>query len=567
MTKSLPANPDINLLKKQAKKLLKQYLTRDSSAIASVKSFHPNPEKFKGLRDSQLAIARSYGYADWARLTDAAEIASYAAASISEKADLLIQLGCVQYNGNDTLRNYQRSQDLLEHYPDIANYSFYTALVSNNKQAVLHHLKLNPQLAATIGGPLNWPALLYVTYSRISEPSQSAHSIKIIQLLLDNGADPNSHVILNDTYRFTALTGAIGEGEQAVNQPPHQYADELAYILLEAGANPNDSQGLYNTMFTVSGDKWLTLLIKHGLNISHKLNWDDPNNDSNLLTLDYQLATATNRGYSDRVKLLLTAGANPNMVDSYNSTAVHTNALLRGYTSIADMLVKAGATAHQLSLDDRFRLACVSADEKTIVSLLDEHPELKNDALLLHDAAEHCEQKIFKQLIELGFDVNGQANYGRTLLHNFAFSNNTKQVEYLLEKGADFTIREESHHNTPVGFAAYAGANEVLHLLLDRSDNFFEVVCCAYLKRAKLLLNQNQELARQRSPQGYTALHIIGVWLPGEVDPDTCETFIELLLAAGADIHAKDDEGLTPVEFNRTNGAELMADLLSGYSN
>lgn len=567
MTNSLPTNPDIDLLKKQAKKLLKKYRANNSDAIAWVKLLHPKPDNFIGLRDAQLVVARSYGFADWAQLSDAVEGANYAAATLPDKADLLIQLGCVQYSGNDTLRNYQRANKLLELYPNIAEFSFYSALVSNNKQAVLHYLQSNPGLATAIGGPLNWPALLYATYSRIREPSESQQSIQIIQLLLDNGADPNSHVILNDNYRFTALTGVMGEGEKGINQPPHQHADELATILLEAGANPNDSQGLYNTMFTDSGDKWLAILIKHGLSNSQQLNWNDPNSSSDLLTLDYQLASATNSGYSNRVKMLLTAGANPNTVDSYNGKTIHTNALLRGNLSIAQMLVNSGATAQQLSIEDRFRIACVSANEKLIITLLNQYPHLKNDATLLHDAVDHCDKTIFKRLIDLGFDVNGQANFGRTLLHNFAISNDTEQVEYLLEKGADATIRDESHHNTPVGFAAYVGANDVMHLLLDRSDNFFEVVCCAYLKRAQALLNQSPELACQRSPQGHTPLHIIGVWLPKEVEQDPCKAFIELLLAAGADIHAKNDAGLTPIDFNRANGSEFMADLLSAYSN
>lgn len=203
------------------------------------------------------------------------------------------------------MRSYQRAQELSELYPEIAQFSFYSALVSNNKQAVLHYLKSNSSLAAAIGGPLNWPALLYATYSRIREPAELQQSIQIIQLLLDNGADPNSHIILNKAYRFTALTGVMGEGEKGVNQPPHQHADEVATILLKAGANPNDSQDLYNTMFTDSGDKWLAILIKHDLNTNHHLNWDDPNNSSNLLTLDYQLASATNRGYINRVKMRL----------------------------------------------------------------------------------------------------------------------------------------------------------------------------------------------------------------------------------------------------------------------
>jgi ankyrin repeat protein len=311
VTNSLPTNPDVDLLKKQAKKLLQQHRANNSDAIACVKSLHPKPEKFIGLRDAQL----------------------YAAATLSEKADLLIRLGCVQYSGNDTVRDYQRAYELLELYPNIADFSFYSALVSNNKQAVQHHLQLNSRLATAIGGPLNWPALLYATYSRISEPSGSQQSIEIVQLLLDNGADPNSHVILNDAYRFTALTGVMGEGEQGLNQPPHQQADELAKMLLEAGANPNDSQGLYNTMFTASGDKWLAILIKHGLSTSHKLNWDDPHSDPDLLTPD-EVEQETCKAF---IELLLASGADITAKNDEGRTPVDFNRT-NGAETMADLL-------------------------------------------------------------------------------------------------------------------------------------------------------------------------------------------------------------------------------------
>ena len=71
MTKSLPANADINLLKKQAKKLLKQYRKDVPDALTAVHTFHPKPEKFAVLRDAHLVVARSYGFKGWEELSDA----------------------------------------------------------------------------------------------------------------------------------------------------------------------------------------------------------------------------------------------------------------------------------------------------------------------------------------------------------------------------------------------------------------------------------------------------------------------------------------------------------------
>jgi len=73
MTSSLPAQADINLLKKQAKKLLKQYRDGNADALTTVNTYHPNPKSFSGLRDAQLVVARSYGFKGWAELSDAEE--------------------------------------------------------------------------------------------------------------------------------------------------------------------------------------------------------------------------------------------------------------------------------------------------------------------------------------------------------------------------------------------------------------------------------------------------------------------------------------------------------------
>jgi len=158
VTHSLPPNPDINLLKKQAKKLLKHYRERLTDAVSTVQAQHPKPSAFTGLRDAQLVVARSYGFTDWTELSYAVIAINDASRTPGEVAELFIRLGCLQYNSNDTLRNYQRANDLLTHHPQIAEHSFYTALVANNLSAVERHLQENPVLATDIGGPLNWPA-------------------------------------------------------------------------------------------------------------------------------------------------------------------------------------------------------------------------------------------------------------------------------------------------------------------------------------------------------------------------------------------------------------------------
>ncbi len=67
--RALPANPDWEHLQKQAKTLLKSYLSGQPQAIAEVHRYerNPDPHSFR-LADAQRILARAYGFASWARL-------------------------------------------------------------------------------------------------------------------------------------------------------------------------------------------------------------------------------------------------------------------------------------------------------------------------------------------------------------------------------------------------------------------------------------------------------------------------------------------------------------------
>ena len=69
MQKKLPARPNLEHLRGQAKALLASAKAGDSEALATLAEHHPAPaaDAF-GLSDAQLAVARKHGYASWPRL-------------------------------------------------------------------------------------------------------------------------------------------------------------------------------------------------------------------------------------------------------------------------------------------------------------------------------------------------------------------------------------------------------------------------------------------------------------------------------------------------------------------
>ncbi len=64
-SKSLPAHPSFESLRKQAKKLAHTCAAGESDAVARVHTQLPNPNLPLSLRDAQLVLAREYGFAGW----------------------------------------------------------------------------------------------------------------------------------------------------------------------------------------------------------------------------------------------------------------------------------------------------------------------------------------------------------------------------------------------------------------------------------------------------------------------------------------------------------------------
>jgi hypothetical protein len=68
-SKSLPARPSLESLRKRAKKLARDIAAGDASAIARARVQLPNVDLPLSQRNAQLVLAREYGFAGWQHLT------------------------------------------------------------------------------------------------------------------------------------------------------------------------------------------------------------------------------------------------------------------------------------------------------------------------------------------------------------------------------------------------------------------------------------------------------------------------------------------------------------------
>ncbi len=417
-------------------------------------------------------------------------------------ADRFADLACLTYGG-DHLSRRQRAEEMLAASPDIGAATPCAAATAFDVAAIRAYLQADAGYATRAGGPRAWPPLMYVCYSRTTENPPRRDAMTCAHLLLEAGAPADAFIVDERIggWRWSSLTGAMGEGENGLlQQPPHARALELAELLLAHGADPNDAQGLYNTMFT-PGNEWLELLLAHGLSASDTV---DPDRDGTR-TLDYQLSQAVKRGLHERAKLLLRHGAEATGIDGYNGRPNYENAVLEGFPVIAELLVEYGAARVELPIEDRFRGAALGVDRTEASELLREQPAMIENPSLLMGAVHRPEAAGL--LLELGADPNRpDGEGGRVLLHEAAWNNSQAVVECLLAAGARCDIREGTHHATPVGFANHAGHRGLRDLLLDYSHDIFDLAHFGRRDQIAALLEDDSALAAATAPDGSTPL-------------------------------------------------------------
>ena len=495
----LPARPDLEHLKGQARGLQARVRAGDPAALALVRELHPRPgvvdapEVFRRT-DSQLVVARQYGFASWPelrrcvalavefgrsphKLADLDAVPADEAATASADGDLpdrLLRLGCLLY-GNDDVVRHRQARELLAARPELAGANIWTAAAVGDVAAARYLLDADPASSTRAGGPFGWAPLLYLAYSRVNSDHPGHDPLATAQLLLDRGADPNAGYLWEGNYPFTALTGLFGGGEDKSHQPAHSRAVEVARVLLEAGADPNDSQTLYNRQFEPD-DSHLRLLIEFGLGIDKAGPWHTrlrSTHGTPAQLLEDQLTAAARYDRPGWATLALAAGADP---DGRGTThPVHHGltplamALRRGNREVADLLLAAGATPPPADPVEEFLSACLAGAATEVERLraaqptvLDEARTRRPGAVLL--AAELGRPAAVRLLVDLGFDVNARARI--TPLHQAAYDGNVELVQTLLELGADPHATDRSFGSTPLGWAQHARREAVIEILL-----------------------------------------------------------------------------------------------------
>jgi hypothetical protein len=474
MPRELPARPNLEQLKKQAKSLLHEAQAREAEALARfavLPSFsNKSPDQIAAARpalhDAQSVIAREHGFPSWTALREEVE-----ARTLS--FDAAVEEFLRSATGGAT----GRANRLLALYPNIATANLHTALVLGDAAAVAARLRDRPELATQPGGPQDWEPLLYVCHTCVHrEPGRLDGLAEIARRLCERGANPNAeyHWNWHPELPRTALWSAIC----VVRHLP------LAEVLLAAGANPTD--GVSGHIAGGGGNlEALELLHRYGLNVNgipggvpplvYMMFWaENPAGpywllehgaDPNLAwgtDDDAPLHVAAKRWDVAMVERLVQHGADVSRRRADGSTP-HMLAELYGNIEIAKWLLAHGAK-DELSTVDRFVAACARADRSGAEVLLADHPGLRAELrpehhLMLHRPAESGNAAVLETMLACGFNPDAKDKDNVTPLHRAAMGGYPDAVSVLLKFGADVNASDGMFSASPLIWAVEGRSN------------------------------------------------------------------------------------------------------------
>ncbi len=511
-------------------------------------------------------IALSYGFSTWRHL----EV--YLLALSNDQTSDFLKHACLSYL-NDWWDD-ERARAMLADDSTLARHDIFHAAATGDVNAVEAFLAVDKNLANQRGGYFGWEPLMYACYSRLNLPGKSC--VAAAQCLVDHGADANAFFMWGGQYRFTALTGVFGEGENGPTKcPEHSQCEAMARLLLGAGANPNDGQALYNRMFT-PGHKCIQLLLEFGLNADHKCNWWLE--DHGMLvqhpeqTLRYQLNWAVKNSHHERARLLIDHGAK--LTTKQGEKSLYESAMLAGDEVLAEYLVASGAERSELDQVASFAAACMSGNESAAQMMLDSDPGLM--ARLQSARPEFVSQaaggnhlEAIRVIAKLGGDINGPAAVGP--LHEAAWSGNLDMIKTLVELGAVVTARDKHHTATPLQWALHNGGHQAVVDFLAQCDiDIFDAVACNNVGRIKKILQDapghleisfGEILGGTKNDENHWQTPLASAVLRNQVD---C---VRYLLQVGASLSITDTAGRPLLELAQEKSTPEIVALLQSASN
>ena len=385
-------------------------------------------------------------------------------------------------------------------------------------------------------------------------------NIEIAELLLQNGADPNIKNSNNLTPLMNLCLSTYWDGQF-----------ELAQLLLRYGSDVNCvASDAFNNgtalMFATSSANidLVQLLIENGALI-------DAFDSDGSTALRY----AVNQNLYSIAELLLSKGANPNIIFSFNGNtrSYLQNALSVNYIEMAKLLINYGADVNFTDSvgDSMVKYAILAANSLEALKLLvnsgaDLNIVDANGQTPLIWGSQICSTEIIQYILRSGVWVD-EADYDGYTSLIYATLNSTEKpsealntVSILLEYGADPNICA-INGLTPLMAAIQADNIDIINQLLANGANCdgFDVLFAILskdLEICKTIISPDINLDFYTTVDGISITPLIASIM------QDLPLITDLLLKSGADMYFENEEGFSAIDFaaiySRTNGARML---------
>lgn len=445
MSKQLPERPSLEHLKNEAKALLRQAQANDPEAL---KSFDQPPAKLR-LADAQLAVAREYGFASWAKLKRSVE-------------------------------GFETERDAL-----------FAAIRAGDRERVEAILSGNPHLSRARNPHEFGCTTLTAAVNRDDR--------RMVELLLKHGADPNQRsdwwagsfspldfgseeladLLVSRGARLTAHAaarlGKVKELKEILAKDPNAVHErggdgqfplhfsktaEIVDILLDAGAEIDardiDHEGTA-AQFQLKNDDVLKRLVERGAatDIFMAVALEDEALLKKHVEADPE-SLERRIGEPGDPMLPMAPGRHIYMYVLGHVTPLQAAANLGKEASYAYLFEKCTPRLQLLA-------ACWKADDAAARRIAAENPDIipnliMRDMRLICDAAWNRKPDSLRLMLELGFDVNAVNEEQLTPVANAAFHGFDGLIEMILPYKPDLEIKNV-YGGTPLGACMYGSVN------------------------------------------------------------------------------------------------------------
>jgi ankyrin repeat protein len=484
MPQALPANPNLDWLKKTAKQRLVQ-----------LRASQPDAK----LHRAQLALALDYGFTSWRALKshvdgigptfrDRARIFEAARAGDIEAVRRAFASGfdpatpdsdgrtvhqIAKHRGHEAIEALARDLQGGKTRPDQemqAIQAIMRAAQSGDLDALRTGLDAHPEWIDALGGGFQKATALHLAVLR----NQHAAT----RLLIERGADLNRRDFPDNAapLHFAAAHGDL----------------ETIRLLVEAGADV-DGQGDdhevgvlgWATCFGEVRREVAAYLLDHGakLNLWTAISLDRADDLRAMIDGDRALLAARMTRNQHRctplhhavrksrrriVQLLLELGADPTARDATGATALTTASEVGADPGIVTALLAAGLMPDLLTLVNMARYG----EAETM--LRDDPSRIGpdgGDTIALHVSVGKRNLATIRWLLAHGIDVNARRrmwDLNHTALHMTIESGAIEIARLLLDAGADPNIRDDRYHATALGWAEFFGRDDMAELIREK---------------------------------------------------------------------------------------------------